>query len=200
MESITEELIQFKEYANSKLENLLNKYTIQLAIDVEKINKLNDIAEDKVNFNNVSILRKQDKEIAELRNKVDYLEKQNIYYKKQCDSNKKEKYFENIVEPIENIVEPIENIVETTENIVEPIENIVEPIENIVEPSKNIVEPTNQSSKKDKKDKKDKKEFKLLDDGITYVNEVNNKVYKKNGKKYVCIGKLEDGNVICKKS
>ena len=64
MESITEELIQFKEYANSKLENLLNKYTIQLAIDVEKINKLNDIAEDKVNFNNVSILRKQDKEIA----------------------------------------------------------------------------------------------------------------------------------------
>ena len=179
MESITEELIQFKEYANSKLENLLNKYTIQLAIDVEKINKLNDIAEDKVNFNNVSILRKQDKEIAELRNKVDYLEKQNIYYKKQCDSNKKEKYFENIVEPSENIVESIENIVETTEN---------------------IVEPTNQSSKKDKKDKKDKKEFKLLDDGITYVNEVNNKVYKKNGKKYVCIGKLEDGNVICKKS
>ena len=172
---------------------MLNKYTNQLAIDVEKINKLYVIAEDKVNFNNVSILRKQDKEIAELRNKVDYLEKQNIYYKKQCNINKKDKYFENIVEPIENIVEPIENIVETTENIVEPIENIVEP-------SKNIVEPTNQSSKKDKKDKKDKKEFKLLDDGITYVNEVNNKVYKKNGKKYVCIGKLEDGNVICKKS
>ena len=78
-------LVFFQEVIN-KLNFENNDLKLGIELKDKEIFTLKEQIGDKINFNNVSMLKRQDKEIYELKNKVSYLEKQISFYKLQTDN------------------------------------------------------------------------------------------------------------------
>ena len=78
-------LVFFQEVIN-KLNFENNDLKLVIELKDKEIFTLKEQIGDKINFNNVSMLKRQDKEIYELKNKVSYLEKQISFYKLQTDN------------------------------------------------------------------------------------------------------------------
>ena len=79
-------LVSFQEVIN-KLTSDNNDLKVGMELKDKEISKLKEQIGDKINFNNVSMLKRQDREIYELKNKVSYLEKQVSFYKLQQDNS-----------------------------------------------------------------------------------------------------------------
>ena len=79
-------LVSFQEVIN-KLTYDNNDLKVGMELKDKEIYKLKEQIGDKINFNNVSMLKRQDREIYELKNKVSYLEKQVSFYKLQQDNS-----------------------------------------------------------------------------------------------------------------
>lgn len=78
-------LVFFQEVIN-KLNFENNNLKLGIELKDKEIFTLKEQIGDKINFNNVSMLKRQDKEIYELKNKISYLEKQISFYKLQTDN------------------------------------------------------------------------------------------------------------------
>lgn len=94
-DNITFQLKSYQEEINNLVffQEVINKLNfenndLKLGIEVKdkEISTLKEQISDKINFNNVSMLKRQDKEIYELKNKVSYLEKQVSFYKLQQEN------------------------------------------------------------------------------------------------------------------
>jgi hypothetical protein len=166
---IKTELEQFNENINSKIGEL---YDI-IEFKQGEINKLQTQLEEKTfeesNFNRVSILKTQDKEIKDLKNQLNIQIRRNTLLEnklksKPIDENEckrcKNTQSNVIIKQEEPVVEEPEPVVEEPEPVVEEPEPVVEEPEPVVkkkEKAKKAKKGKKEKKEKNKEDKRDKK-------------------------------------------
>ena len=186
-------LVSFQEVIN-KLTSDNNDLKVGMELKDKEISKLKEQIGDKINFNNVSMLKRQDREIYELKNKVSYLEKQLSFYKLQQDNSSNRTNSPEITLTKSQVEDKNEFIMKvlTTNNFedsnirnndnqsVISISSDVNKYED--EKEEIIIKKKPKKQKVDKKEKVDKK--KLNNDKLTKDEEEELEMYEEDNKDY----------------